>query len=107
MIDSAVVEFPQPTNLRGVRRFIGLASYYRCFIRFFAKLAQPLRALTRKDVEFEWTGECQRSFNSLKKSLTSAPVLAYINFKQRFYLETDASINGLGSLSAIKAWVSV
>ena len=94
----AVQEFPQPRDVKGVRRFLGLASYYRRFIQSFAKIAQPLHALTRKNVEFKWTEKCQQSFDDLKGRLSAAPVLAYPNFQQRFIVETDASIQGLGSV---------
>ena len=77
---------------------LGLASYYRRFIQSFAKIAQPLHALTQKNVQFEWTEKCQQLFNDLKSRLSTAPVLAYPNFQQRFMVETDASIQGLGSV---------
>ena len=98
----AVKQFPQPTDVKGVRRFLGLASYYRRFVRSFAKLAQPLHVLTRKDVAFHWSDECQRAFDTLKDHLTKAPILVYPNFKLRFYLETDASVQGLGCVLSQK-----
>ena len=60
-----------------VRRFLGLASYYRRFIDGFAKIAAPLRELTRKNTVFQWTEACNESMRTLKTKLTSAPVLAY------------------------------
>ena len=99
----AVKNFPQPTDVKGVRRFLSLVSYYRHFVRSFTKLAQPLHALTRKSVDFHWSEECQEAFKTLKNCLTKAPILAYPDFKACFYLETDASVQGLGSvLSQIK-----
>ena len=95
---AAVDQFPIPANLREVRRFLGMASYYRRFIPSFAKIAHPLHALTRKDVQFLWTQECQEAFETLKKQLTSAPVLGYPIFDAPFVLETDASIDGLGAV---------
>ena len=95
---AAVDKFPTPTNIREVRRFLGMASYYRRFIPSFAKIAHPLHALTRKDIQFEWTQECQEVFETLKKKLTSAPVLGYPRFDAPFVLETDASIDGLGAV---------
>ncbi len=59
---SAVAAFPTPSNLREVRQFLGLSSFYRRFINDFAAIAQPLHRLTRKGVHFMWDEECQRAF---------------------------------------------
>ena len=97
----AVQEWPIPTNATEVRQFLGLASYYRRYIHQFADIAKPLNALTQKATAFEWTGECQDAFNSLKRKLTQAPILAYPSFHQSaspFVLQTDASAVGLGAV---------
>ena len=94
----AVQDYPVPTSVKEVRQFIGLVSYYRRFIKGFAKVAEPLHSLTRKDVVFEWTSSCQDAFNVLREALTKAPVLAYPNFTREFRLETDASVKGLGAV---------
>ena len=73
----AVKAYPRPQE---VRQFLGLSSYYRCFIGKFAALAQPLTTLTRNNVAFEWTTECQESFDRLRQCLTTAPVLCYLLF---------------------------
>ena len=62
----AVEEFPVPTSLKGLQRFLGLASHYRRFIPQFAQVAHPLHYLTRKDVPFHWDTECQATFDDLK-----------------------------------------
>ena len=74
-------------------QFVGLASYYRRFVPGFAKIATPLHYLTKKDVPFEWTPECEAAFCKLKELLVTAPVLAYPRFgpEREFTLETDAS----------------
>ena len=95
---SAVQQFPAPESVTQVRQFVGLTSYYRRFISHFAKIAAPLHSLTRKDVDFVWTEECQAAFESLKKKLTEAPVLTYPDFDLGFVLETDASVRGLGAV---------
>ena len=83
---------------------LGLASYYRRFIADFAKVASPLHALTKKNVEFLWTPECRKAFEQLKKALVTAPVLSYPIFgpDQEFILETDASGVGLGAVLSQK-----
>ena len=106
--------WPTPSNPKEVHSFIGLASYYRRFIPNFAKFAGPLHALIvpastkqklrkgeiwKKDLPpFEWTEQCQQTFDALKDALTSAPVLAYPDYSKPFILETDASLKGLGAV---------
>ena len=99
---TAVTEFPTPRNVKEIRQFVGLASYYRRFIPNFAKIAHPLHALTRKGAPFSWTDECQEAFTTLKQKLSSGPVLAYPDFGKDFVLETDASIRGLGAVLSQK-----
>ena len=96
----AVQEFATPQDLRRLRQFLGLSSYYRKFVPGFSKIAQPLYKLTRKGVEFCWTAECQEAFTMLKRKLITAPVLAYPSFTKDFVLETDASTHGLGAVLA-------
>ena len=81
---SAVAEFPKPTDLRAVRAFLGLTSYYRRFVPGFSRVAQPLYALTRKNALFVWNEDCEKAFIRLKTQLTEAPVLAYPRFGQIF-----------------------
>ena len=94
----AVTEFPVPTTVTQVRQFVGLTSYYRRFIERFARIAAPLHNLTKKEVEFRWTIDCQKAFDELKMRLVTAPVLAYPNFDIDFVLEMDASYQGLGAV---------
>ena len=93
-----VKEFPTPVNLKQLRSFLGLASYYRRFICNFSKVANPLFALTKKGVAYEWTKQCQNVFESLKDLLTTSPILAFPNFSKGFLLATDASGIGLGAV---------
>ena len=77
-----------------------MCSYYRKFIPNMAEIAKPLVRLTKKNVEFEWTDECQAAFDLLKHMLAVAPVLAFPNPKHRFVLYTDASAHTIGSVLA-------
>ena len=79
-----------------IRSFLGLAGYYRRFVEGFSSIAAPLTRLTRKDVAFEWTEECEQSFQELKKRLTTAPVLALPDNAGNFVIYSDASLRGLG-----------
>ena len=64
----------------------------------FAKIAEPLHALTRKGVQFEWSPACQEAFNCLQQKLIESPTLVHPDFSKDFVLETDASICGLGAV---------
>ena len=76
---------------------MGLAKYYRRFVKGFAHIANPLNALTKKGVKFEWTQSCADAFDKLKRAaLVSVPILAYPDFKKEFLLFVDASSTGIG-----------
>ena len=70
-------EMVPPTTQKDVRRFLGFTNYYRKFIPRFADIARPLTNLTRKDVEFEWTPQCQQAFELMKEMLLKEPILKY------------------------------
>ena len=93
-----VQNFPAPNNLKTLRQFLGLSSYYRRYIPDFSKVASPLYALTQKNAPFIWSPSCQQAFDKLKQLLTTAPILAFPNFSKPFLLETDASGTGLGAV---------
>ena len=94
----AVENFPVPKDIKSLKQFLGLSSFYRRFVRNFAKIAEPLHRLTRKDIPFVWSPDCQQSYEYLKSKLIESPVLAYPNFNEDFCLETDASVKGLGAI---------
>ena len=72
---AVVQEWVQPTNPTEVRSFLGLAGYYRRFIEKFSFIGTPMTELTRKNVKFVWTEDCEQAFQELKQRLTTAPVL--------------------------------
>ena len=80
-----------PRTPKEVKQFLGLIGYYRKFIPRFSDLARPLNALTRKNIEFEWTQVCQESFKLLKTSLMTEPILTYPDPNLPYVLFTDAS----------------
>ena len=94
----AVRSFHQPGNLKQLHQFLGLTSYYHRFIPGYAKLAHPLRALTRKGAVFSWSSDCKTALETLRQKLFTSPVLAYPNFDEDFTLETDAGKLGLGAV---------
>ena len=73
----AVLKWPRPTNVTEIRSFLGLAGYYRRFVEGFSKIVVSLTWLTQKEVRFEWSDECETSFQQLKEKLISAPVLTF------------------------------
>ena len=81
-----VQEFPTLTNLKELRSFLGLANYYRRFVKGFSYIANPLNALTKKHAPFVWTVTCADAFDKLKRALVSAPILAYPNLLYYYYL---------------------
>ena len=92
----AVSDWPRPTNVHEVRSFLGLAGYYRRFVEGFSKIASSLTMLTRKNVKFQWSDACEKSFQELKRRLVTAPVLTIPSGSGGFVVYSDASKNGLG-----------
>jgi hypothetical protein len=78
-------------NVLEIRSFLGLAGYYRRFIKDFSKITKPMTRLPEKNKNFDWTDECQVSFEELKKRLTSAPVLTLPDITKKFDIYCDAS----------------
>jgi hypothetical protein len=79
-----VLNWMPPTNASKIQSFLGLASYYRRFIKDFSKIAKPTIRLLEKNKDFDWTKECQASFEELKKRLTLAPVLILPDITKNF-----------------------
>jgi hypothetical protein len=79
-----------------IHSFLGLAGYYRRFIEGFSTIASPMTRLTRKEDKFEWSKECEISFQELKSRLTSTPILVLPKGQEGFVMYSDASNKGLG-----------
>jgi len=94
----AVENFPVPSNVRAVRGFIGLASYFRRFVKGFAVIARPLTDLLCKNTRFEWTDERDKAFKMLKKALTSRPILSMYEPNAYTEVHTDASQHGVAAV---------
>ena len=114
----AIVNFPRPTNLTAVRSFVGLSGFYRRKVPKFAQIAEPLTRLTKKVNEegtdyrqialhkkrrpsdegrvFEWREEQENAFNTLKKAITSSPILVHFDSNLPIQVHTDGSLKGIG-----------
>ena len=95
---AAIREIPPPKTATEVRSFLGLAGYYRRYVKGFAAIAAPLHALTRKDAVFHWSEDYQTAFDHLKTLLTTSLIIAFPDFSQAFRLYTDVSTAGLGAI---------
>jgi hypothetical protein len=94
----AIRGWSMPKNVIEVRSFMDLVGYYRRFIEGFSKIAHPITSLQKKGVKFQWTLDCEKSFQHLKKLLTSAPILRIGNPNEEFIVCTDACKDGLGGV---------
>ena len=94
----AIVDAREPQSASEVRSFLGLANYNTRFIPDFATVAEPLRRLTKKGVRFEFGEEQRKAFNELKKRLSSAETLGYIDKDAKTLIIADASPVGLGAI---------
>jgi len=99
-VDKAKVEviekLPPPTNIKGVRSFLGHAGFYRRFIKDFSKIAKPLCNLLNKDTSFHFDNDCMIAFNYLKEKLISAPIITAPNWNFNFELMCDATDYAVG-----------
>uniref|UniRef100_A0A803JFV2 Gypsy retrotransposon integrase-like protein 1 n=1 Tax=Xenopus tropicalis TaxID=8364 RepID=A0A803JFV2_XENTR len=95
---TTITQWPVPQNIKELRSFLGLASYYRKFIEGFAHIADPLHKLAEKGAKFIWSKACGDAFLELKRRLLSAPIMAYPDPQLPFILDTDASETGIGAV---------
>ena len=93
-----IKQWPQPKSVTQIRQFLGLASYYRRFVKDFSKIVAPMVKLTKKGENFVWSSECEQSFLEIKSLLMKSPIMAYPNDEGEYILDTDASDVGIGAV---------
>jgi hypothetical protein len=101
----AIKGWKKPKNVTEFRSFTSLAGYYRRFIAGFLRVAHPITSLKRKGKKFQWTEECEKSFQQLKQLLTSSPILEIADPNEDFIVFTDASKEGLGGVLSQNGFV--
>jgi len=95
---SAISNWPVPDNRRDLRQFLGLANYYRKFVRNFANIASPLHSLTSTSVAWNWNDDAQKSFDTLKSILSSPPILKIFDPDLPIVVYCDASKVAIGAV---------
>ena len=93
----AIEQMPYPENKRQLQSFLGACNYFRIFVRQFAKTAEPLYELLRKDVKFKWTERQSKAVDEIKDRLCNSPILRFPDFNKEFHIHTDASLTGIGA----------
>lgn len=93
-----VLEYPAPRNVKQLRRFLGMGSWYWRFQPQFATDSEPLTRILRKDKRWEWEEAQKSAFEKIRERLTTFPVLSCPDFSTPFVLQTDASNVGLGAV---------
>ena len=95
---SVIANWPTPLSKKDLQQFLGLANYYRRFVRDFATLVRPLQRLTQKNVAFEWTSICQSAFDPIPEGSNVSTSLAFLDYSREFILDTDACDCGTGGI---------
>ncbi|GJZ04840.1 reverse transcriptase domain-containing protein [Tanacetum coccineum] len=91
-----IAKLPYPTNVKGVRSFLGHAGFYHRFVKDFAMISRPMTQLLLKDVKFDFSDDCKKAFNILKEKLTTTPIIISLDWKMPFELMCDASDFAVG-----------
>ena len=87
----AITDWPVPVDVKGLRKFLGLAAYLHKYSRNYAEMTVHLSRLFSKDEKWLWNADYQRSFNSIKQSLMQSPILAIADQGRPFHVVCDAS----------------
>ncbi|GKB63405.1 reverse transcriptase domain-containing protein [Tanacetum coccineum] len=95
---NVIAKFPYPTNVKGVRSFLGHAGFYHRFIKDFSMISKPMTQLFMKDAKFDFSDDCKKAFNILKEKLTTTPIIISPDWNVPFELMCDASDFAVGAV---------
>lgn len=95
---AAITKLPPPKTLKHLVSFLQMCSWYRRFIKNFAKVAEPLTRLTKKNAKWDWTEDQQNAYHELKSRLTSAPILSQADETKPYIIKGDASSYAIGAV---------
>ena len=91
-----IVNIPAPNLVKQLRTVLGHTGYYRKFIKGYAKITTPMEKLLKKDAKFLWNEEFQKSLDTLKENMVTAPILVFPDWTKPFHVHVDASGIALG-----------
>ena len=94
----AIIEWPIPSKVNELRSFLGLANYYRRFIKGYSKMVSPLTDLLKKDNQWDWSTQCQMAFESMKEAISTESMLRLPDLDLPFEVQTDASYRAFGGV---------
>ena len=97
-----VIEWPVPRSVKDVQKFLGLANYYRQFVKDFSKIAKPLYEMTRQETKWSWGKRQQKTFEELKEKFTTEPVLVTPDLDKEMRVEVDVSDFAMGGVLLMK-----
>ena len=97
-----VIEWSVPRSIKDVQKFLGLANYYRQFVKDFAKIAKPLHEMMRKENKWNWEERQQKAFEKLKERFTTEPVLVTPDLDKEMRMEADSSDFAIEGVLSIK-----
>jgi len=97
-----VIEWPVPKSVKDVQKILGLANYYRWFVKDFAKIAKPLHEMMRKEMKWDWGEKQQKVFEELKRRFTTEPVLVTPDLDKEMRVEADVSDFAIGGVLSMK-----
>jgi hypothetical protein len=94
------VDLPPPTSVRHLHTVLGHIGYYRNFIKGYAHIKTPMEKILKKDCLFQWSEECQQSFNTLKQEMVTAPILVFLDWSKEFHVHVNGSFISLAVVLA-------
>ena len=95
---NVVLQWPVPQSVKALRSFLGLAGYYKRFVKHFGIISKSWTDLLRRGAVYVWTDIQDKAFSALKQALTTAPVLALLDFSRPIAVKIDASGTGIGAV---------